>query len=182
METRERENVLEINNIDGDYLLVPKGSISRAIEVFISEYRNVKGDVYVAIYAGADGAFAKYNLYKLKELCTNGKSPKEIGKDMSLEECIDHVKYHMHYQLIDKFKPSDIIVNFDKRLKELEEDGNEYALVCYDCFNVAAGQKERDAEIERVKNNIVPHTCGYSRCIYCEKELSVKYFKKKVEI
>ena len=178
METRE--NILDIHNIDGDYLLVPKGSVSRCIEGFISEYgKTARGDVYVAVYAGENGAFAKYNLFRLSQLCScnDGASPIPIDTGMSLDECISHIKNHPPYN--HKLKPHKIVENFDKRLKELEEAGNEYALVCYDCFNVAAGQKERDTEIERVKNNIVPHTSGYSRCIYCEKELSVKYFKKK---
>ena len=177
-------NIVETYNIDGDHLIVPKDSISKAIETFISTYgKTARGDVYVAVYAGENGAFAKYNLFKLNQLCScnNGASPKPIGTGMSLEECISHIENHPPFNQIDKLKPHKIVENFDKKLKELEEAGNEYALVCYDCFNVVAGQKERDADFDMQKNSIVPHTCGYSRCIYCEKELSVKYFTKKEE-
>lgn len=175
-------DTVEIYNIDGDRLLLPKGSISEAINTFISTYgKTTRGDVYVAVYAGENGAFAKYNLFKLNQLCScnNGASPIPIGTGMSLEECISHIENHPPFNQIDKLKPHKIVESFDKRLKELKEAGNEYALVCYDCFNVVAGQKERDADFDMQKNSIVPTHSTYCRCIFCDKELSVIYFKKK---
>lgn len=150
-------------NIRGDYLLVvhDNDSIAGTIENFISIYGNIKGNVYVAICTGDD----KYTLYPIRELCVNGRSPHRIASRLTLEECKNQVLNRVN--LYKELKPSSIIKNFESKLKELKDDGKEYALVCYDCFNVV-----RETDYFSYINN---------KCCYCLRKLSKRYFKKKVD-
>lgn len=163
------EPVFNLYKIREHYLIVPKQSITEAIDLFISRYPTTKGYVYVAIETDKG-----YNLYNIKDLtCRRGG----LKRFKTLAECKEYVdNVHINYS-------STIIPNyireFDYKLKRWKERGDEYAMVCYTCLVAVSGQPEHEKDVVRLADPDNPLPYSPYVCPYCEEKLSKKYFIKK---
>lgn len=165
------EPVFKLYKIREHYLIVPKGSITEAIDLFVSRYPSTKGYVYVAIETDNG-----YNLYNIKDLTCRRNGLKKFN---TLAECKKYVE-NMHINYIGTLVPN-YIREFDDRLKRWKERGDEYAMVCYNCLCAISGQVEHEQDVARLNDPDNPLPYSPYLCQYCEEKLSKKYFKKKEE-